>query len=81
MSKKGKISLKDYWNMLDRHDWHYDCSDDHRIWASGLGNEKKLLSIATQSADHKKLYEAFRRHYFSGEAFGTPQQPQPPCPR
>lgn len=75
-----KISLTDYWNRLNGHDWYYDFSDDHRVWKEGHAVQKELEGIARQSPDHKALYEGFGSHHFSGPSWGTPKTPKPPRP-
>jgi hypothetical protein len=77
---KDKVSLTEYWDMLNSHDWYYDFSDDHSVWKAGVANRDKLNTIARQSDDHKKLRDDFSKHYFSGEPWGTERAPKPPRP-
>lgn len=30
---------------LERHDWYYAYSDDHRVWKAGVNEEKKLQGL------------------------------------
>ena len=79
MSKKD-VSLTEYWDMLNCHDWYYDFSDDHRVWRAGQENMQKLRLLSQQSPEHGKLLSDFNKHYFSGDPWGTERAPKPPRP-
>ena len=83
MSNPGmyaQMSLREYWDMLNRHDWYYQFSDDHRMWSDGNKNDSQIKLLSDISDGHKKLYEGFCKHYFSGEAFGKSESPKPERP-
>ena len=45
MSNPGmyaQMTLREYWDMLNRHDWYYQFSDDHRIWSEGSKNSDQI---------------------------------------
>lgn len=74
-------SLKDFYNMLKKHDWYYAFSDDMRTYNSGESVKNKLKNITGESPEHKALYEGFENHYFSGKSFGTEKQELPEEPK
>lgn len=40
------MDLNSYTELLQRHDWHYQNSDDHRYYVSGKESERQLTLIA-----------------------------------
>lgn len=76
-----KISLADFWDMLNAHDWHHMMSDDGGVDRAGSANAARLARIAEQSEAHKELLKAFHQHNWSGLPWNTAQFPKPirPC--
>ena len=74
------MTLQEFWDMLNRHDWYYQFSDDHRQWSDGNKNADQIKLLSDISAGHKKLYEGFCKHYFGGEAFNKTESPKPERP-
>ena len=73
-------TLKDYYDMLERHDWYYHYSDDGRVYEQGQRAHASLLSIANASAEHKALFEAYSNHMFTGDPWKTERAPKPARP-
>jgi hypothetical protein len=76
------MTLEEFYNLLEAHDWHYEMSDNHSVYLRGRENEQKLSSLA---ANHKNqdfviLFRAYKQHIFSGEPWGTEQLPKPERP-
>lgn len=73
------VKLTEYYDMLDKHDWFFDFSDDNERWRSGLTTEEKLREIATQSAAHSTLFAKFEK-YKHADPFDSsvpkPKRPQ-----
>lgn len=77
----NNVTLTEFWEMLNNHDWYYMMSDDIRVERSGQSNWHRLLNIATKGGDpYGELMEAFRSHYFTGKPFNTEQTPKPERP-
>lgn len=74
-----EISLPDYWDACDRADWFSDCSDDHRVWARG-GGIGTLEGQSLLSSKHRRIYEGFKAHVYSGPAYKTERAPKPNRP-
>lgn len=75
-----KVTLAEYWDLLNKHDWYHMMSDDGRVDRAGSVNFSKLAKIAEQSDDHKALLAAFHQHYWTGKPWNTEQQPKPVRP-
>ena len=49
-SMTTSTDFQSYVRALQQHDWHYEFSDDHRVWKDGMVNEKRLLAQANTNA-------------------------------
>lgn len=38
-----------YFSQLEKHDWYYNYSDDHRVWTNGSAQAKRLQAIAQEN--------------------------------
>ena len=87
------MELEEYKQQLRKHDWYYYYSDDHGVWSRGESEANRMRSIANQSDDHKRAYNAehaahFNRTDFTGEdnahpyawAFPSVESSAPPQP-
>lgn len=48
--------INDYINKLSNHDWHFDYSDDSRVWRAG--NEKHI-ALTNTARSHPMYMEVF----------------------
>lgn len=67
-------ALREFHEMLRRHDWWYMMSDDHSVWQRGSSAESRLISISKESDDHRELWDSWRHHKIDG----GPEPSQPP---
>jgi len=74
------VTLADFYDQLDRHDWYYSYSDDHRVWQRGEAERKRLDELAATIPGAAELKAAFSKHYFTGEPWGNEKQPKPARP-
>lgn len=74
------MSIQEYYDALEAHDWYYSFSDDMRKYKQGELARFSLETIAKQSPEHQKLYNAFEDHMFSGALFGTVKKVKPERP-
>lgn len=75
------ITLAQYWDMLNAHDWYYEMSDDNRTWAKGQQEAKELADISLISPYYDKLLKDFAAHHFSGPPWDNERIPKPTRPR
>jgi len=71
------MTLLEFYDALNSHDWYFEFSDDHRIWRAGRASLDRLQLGAGESNAHQRLFDAFANHYFSGKPWGTPKAPFP----
>jgi hypothetical protein len=79
-------TLQSYWDMLYRHDWYYDFSDDGSVRRAGQAAEAKLQAIAKASPEHQALWDGWSAHFFTGPTWAEPNYrevapPYPPRPQ
>lgn len=74
------MPLREFYSVLQSHDWFYYFSDDHRVWVAGEVASKRVQQLAKISPDHQALYDGFSAYHFSGESFGKPKAPYPEKP-
>lgn len=74
------MTLSEFFNLLENHDWFFEMSDDGRVYRRGESQRARIEQVAAESPAHKALFEAFRAHMFSGPAWGTAKQPKPERP-
>ena len=74
------MDLKQYWELLNKHDWYYNFSDDSRAYRKGYEADTELRSYKSESPAHAKLFEDFHTHNFSGKPWDTEQKPKPKKP-
>ena len=58
------MTPEEYYVELERHDWFYEYTDDHRVWQLGKANLARLQSIAQENPVLLGLYEAFSEYMF-----------------
>ena len=55
-------TLYEFYKKLCSHDWHYQYSDDHRVWSNGQRSQDIINMIAKESPEHRKLCEEYVGH-------------------
>lgn len=73
-------SLREYYDMLERHDWTWVMSDDVAVVRAGRKSEEALNAVARRSPEHAALIVAWCEHVFSGPAYRCAQKPKPERP-
>ncbi|MCM2547558.1 hypothetical protein [Burkholderia glumae] len=75
------LTVEAFYDELVWHDWYFAYSDDGSEYRRGEQAEARLDAIAKLSGpDHAALYDAFKRHHFSGKPWGTAQWDKPKRP-
>ncbi|MCX4151017.1 MULTISPECIES: hypothetical protein [Paraburkholderia] len=75
------MNIEKYYHNLDRHDWYFTFSDDPSVYKQGNKDNERIHGIARQHGqDYLALLEAFSKHHFSGEPWGTARWDKPARP-
>lgn len=74
------MTLAKYYDLLDKHDWYYEYSDDNSVWRQGLSYSNMLIRISNEKPEYKEMYLAFKAHHYSGKPWPTEQSPKPNKP-
>ena len=75
------MTLREFYDLLKKHDWYYDMSEDPKVVLTGRINRQKLIKLSRQSPEHEKLFEEYRAYMFSGPAWYTAPAPKPKRPK
>lgn len=59
------MTLKQYKERLQKHDWYYSFSEDGRVYDSGLAEEKELKKLAENNSSFKKAYDSIFNKFFN----------------
>ena len=76
-------TLQEYYDMLEKHDWYYEFSDDSFVYFKGKSNRDELLRISQKEPLFPKafrLFQSYQIHMFSGPPWGTEKAPKPERP-
>ena len=74
------MTIQEYWDLLCKHDWYYEFTDDGKKHSQGSWERKAIVELSSTSTEFLKLYTDFMQYYFSGLAYGTPKAPKPERP-
>lgn len=75
-----KVTLQEFYDLLDKHDWYYMMSDDNGVERKGSVAMVKLGRIAQQSPAHTELLAQFHQFHWTGKPWNTEQAPKPKRP-
>lgn len=75
------MTLTEFYDQLERHDWYHAMSDDHRVWQQGQAARLVLSETADAGGPaYQALLEAYSNYVFTGPSWGTDRKPKPPQP-
>jgi len=69
------ISLGQYYDLLEKHDWYYMMSDDSRAYRAGRASIHKIQSIAQENPDFMRLYNEYV-DFRNGKSVNKPLKPK-----
>jgi len=73
-----KMTLTEFYDILNKFDWYYDFSDDHRVYMRGEKRKSEILHMVREGGEKfDALYKAFVAHHFSGTGWNTEKAPKP----
>lgn len=73
------MTLEDYKETLELHDWFYYFSDDHRVYVAGEQASKQLLAVAEWNGDDfKRAYNEAHAKRFNTPSFTSDNRPYNP---
>jgi len=58
------MTLKEFKQRLNKHDWYYSMSEDSRWYESGLAEQKELERLAETKPSFKKVFDAKKNELF-----------------
>ncbi len=55
------VSLAEFQELLEQHDWYYNHSDDHSVWKRGEEMGRHIRRLADSSSEHMEMYSEYLR--------------------
>lgn len=59
------MNKQEFFSQLERHDWTYMYSDNHRAYTRGRDNMQRLQEVASQSPELKQLLDNYSRWFWN----------------
>lgn len=57
------MNSEEFMNMLERHDWYYAYSDDHRVWTKGREESDAIYKAMTDDVELRELYRNYKTEH------------------
>jgi len=54
----------EFFKLLEKHDWYYQYSDDHRAWEKGSNESKRIQAIAQEIPLFLDMYRDYSKFMF-----------------
>ena len=74
------MNLQEFYDLLKRHDWSFQYTDDHRHWQRGRDQLNQIQGILKQNEDiprYRSLFDQYRAWAFDVEGDITkPEKPE-----
>ena len=58
------MEASEFFSLLEKHDWFYQYSDDHRAWEKGSTESKRLQSIIQENDMFTRMYLTYSDYMF-----------------
>lgn len=72
------ITLQEFYDMLDKHDWHYVMTEDRRAYSVGKESEQKIKRIVSGNGfEFHDLLQAFEDYKWQGPPFNISKPERP----
>ena len=71
------MTLIEYFDRLEMHDWYHEFSDSHSTWTKGQKDLEELKCYRKFGDKYDKMFQDFKAYHFSGDMFDTPKAPKP----
>lgn len=58
------MEASEFFKLLEKHDWFYQYSDDHRAWTKGSDEARRLQAIIQEDPLFTRMYLAYSDYMF-----------------
>ena len=74
------MTLAEFYDACEHHDWHHAMSDDGAVHRRGQEAEAKLVRESYTSPEKRAIYDERYDYVHSGPAYGSEKAPAPVRP-
>lgn len=71
------MTREEFRDLLRKHDWFFAMSDDPRVYAQGLAEQRTLDARENDCTDFRADRAEVNDWLFNGAPWGTPERPKP----
>lgn len=57
------MTRQEFFDKVNRHDWFYEYSDDHRVWREGSNSFDTIRNAMKENAEFRAIYDEFTAYY------------------
>ena len=68
----SKQQIHEFYSELMAHDWHYNYSDDYKVWSAGSAAANRLRSKAAGHPILDKMYKDYSKWIFQNQYPSSP---------
>ena len=80
-NQKCTVSIQEFYESLERHDWYFGWTEDRHAYRAGEESYAALEATARAGGEQfRELLNEYSKHCFTGKPWGTVQHPKPPAP-
>ena len=69
------MTKKEYFLLCQNHDWHFEFSDDFRVWSNGRTTLIALENLRANGPSFREIFDAWHTWAFSGYPLGSGERP------
>jgi tyrosine-protein phosphatase YwqE len=73
------MTVKEFYKLLEKHDWFYFMSDDHSVYKKGAKEAEELFALAKNNDYFRKLYDGYCEwadSFINGGKVEKPKEPK-----
>lgn len=71
------MTVEEFFDRLQYHDWYYDYSDDHSVWQRGLADRADLKDLAKENDKFSIMFEDYAEYIYACISKGPHQEEVP----
>lgn len=53
------MNKSEFYNLLERHDWYYDFSDDRSVYARGKKTRDQIMELKRHDPELQRIYQEY----------------------
>ena len=64
------MTVLDFFNLIEKHDFYYSYSDDHNVWSKGVRESMEIKKLLVSNhPEFTEVYNDYVTEKFNGEVY------------